>query len=120
MARAVKSELPADAQEVVQAAAVEFSEFDKQQEASRAYVGINTNWAKIFGIWAVVGTGIAVMMLCAAMLVWLLYAQMQNLLNDADMLASFLSELWEVLSNASIGVLLSIAIYFARQSGKQE
>ena len=58
------------------------------------------------------------MILCAAMLVWLLYGQAQYLLSDPELLTNFFSALWEVLSGASIGVLLSLVVYFMRQKDR--
>ena len=67
---------------------------------------------------AMAGTGIIFMVFCAALLMWLLFAQTQYLLSDPELLMDFFSALWEVLSGASIGVLLSLVVYFMRQKDR--
>ncbi len=114
MARTIKPELPPSASEVERAADMELSDIEKQQVESRAFVEIAINKAKIFGINAVAGTGGTFMILCAAMLLWLLFELANHLSDEPDLLISFLIAVWETLKNGA-AVSFPLLLYFTRK-----
>ena len=88
------------------AADAEFSKLEK----SEAYVGINANWAKISGIWAV----FFAIVFCGFMLAWLLFELAKHLSDNTDLLISFLIAVWEALKNGA-AVSFPILLYFTRK-----